>query len=48
MNMTRNGERISIASPTTIRLLFNVLGSETKSLLTQKFLQINRIVKLDR
>lgn len=38
MKMTRNGERRSIASPTTISLFFNVLGLEMKSLLTQKFL----------
>jgi hypothetical protein len=39
MNMMRNGESKSIASPTTISLFFNVLGFDTKSLLTQKFLQ---------
>lgn len=39
MNITRNGERRSIASPTTMSLFFKVLGLETKSLLTQKFLQ---------
>jgi len=39
MNMMRNGESTSIASPTTISLFFNVLGFDTKSLLTQKFLQ---------
>jgi hypothetical protein len=37
--MTRNGERRSIASPTTISLFFNVVGLDIKSLLTQKFLQ---------
>jgi hypothetical protein len=39
MNMTRNGERRSIASPTTISLFFKVVGLDINSLLTQKFLQ---------
>lgn len=42
MNMTKNGERRNIARPQNTSLFFKASGFETKSLLTQKFLQAQK------